>query len=217
MGECLMKKVELINKLKELIFIVEMILAVMILFGVLAGLVSSVLQIPHILTTTREQFYNSFKNFLGNALLLIVGVELIRMLITHTTRATLELIIFVIARKLLIYTDSMMDIFLGTIALAIAFATIKYLLPTWDKGSCNPIYPGSMKIRDIKSKLGVEIPVEGDQTLEEFIHKIRTSKEPLHSGEKIDAGPVNIILHRINSQGEIVDVEISDSNFVSND
>ena len=150
MGECLMKKVELINKLKELIFIVEMILAVMILFGVLAGLVSSVLQIPHILTTTREQFYNSFKNFLGNALLLIVGVELIRMLITHTTRATLELIIFVIARKLLIYTDSMMDIFLGTIALAIAFATIKYLLPTWDKGSCNPIYPGSMKIRDIK-------------------------------------------------------------------
>lgn len=211
-----MKKVALINKLKDLIFIVEMILAVMILFGVLAGLVSSVLQIPAILTTTRDEFYTSFKNFLGNALLLVVGVELIRMLITHTTRATLELIVFVIARKLLIYTDSMVDIFLGTVALAIAFATIKYLLPVRkERDASVRLYPAWLKISEVNSHLGVDIPVDGEITLDQFIHSIRTHGDLPKNGEKIHAGPVDITLSNVCEDGTILDVQITDSNFVS--
>ncbi len=210
-----MKKVELINKLKDIIFIVEMILAVMILFGVLAGLISTILQIPLILAFTRDQFYTSFKDFLGNALLLVVGVELIRMLITHTTRATLELIVFVIARKLLIYTDSMMDIFLGTIALAIAFATIKYLLPgNSGPGRGKPTFSGAMRVRDLENRLGIEIPVDGDPTLADFIRSLRHSSKPFYAGEKIDAGPVNLIITGVTETGEIREVEVSDSNFI---
>lgn len=210
-----MKKVELINKLKDIIFIVEMVLAVMILFGVLAGLISTILQIPLILAFTRDQFYTSFKNFLGNALLLVVGVELIRMLITHTTRATLELIIFVIARKLLIYTDSMLDIFLGTIALAIAFATIKYLLPGNKRnGRGNPAFSGAMRIRELEAQLGIMIPVDGDPTLSEFIQTLRHSDKPFFPGEKIDAGPVNLIVTEVTETGELQTVEVSDSNFI---
>ena len=133
-----MNKIMLINKLKDIIFIIEMILALVIFLGVLAGLASTILQIPGILTITRNQFYNSFREFLGNALLLVVGVELMRMLITHTTRATMELIVYVIARKLLIYTDSMTDIVLGTVALAIVFLTIRFLLPALSTTEINP-------------------------------------------------------------------------------
>ncbi len=210
-----MKKIRLINLLKNFIFIVEMVLAAMILFGVLAGLISTVLQLPHLLTITRDQFYDSFKLFLGNALLLIVGVELIRMLITHTTRATLELIVFVIARKLLIYTDTMTDIFLGTIALAFVFGTIKYLQPTKSASAPTDRFPVWMKLKEISTKLGLDIPNVGEKTIEEFIKSVRVKKTLPVTGEKIDAGPVTLVLGHVSEDGAIHDVEITDSNFVS--
>lgn len=213
-----MNKIVLINKLKDIIFIIEMILALVIFLGVLAGLASTILQIPGILAITRNQFYNSFREFLGNALLLVVGVELMRMLITHTTRATMELIVYVIARKLLIYTDSMTDIVLGTVALAIVFVTIRFLLPAAKLPGKRPAYfPGSISLEDLGKKLAIDIPANTGQTLNEFIQKIRKNSTPPLPGEKVDAGPVNMTIHKVSRQGIIEEVEISDANFAEDD
>ena len=212
-----MSKIFLINKLKDIIFIIELILSLVIFLGVLAGLASTVLQIPGILTISRGQFYNSFREFLGNALLLVVGVELMRMLITHTTRATMELIVYVIARKLLIYTDTMTDIVLGTIALAIVFLTIRFLLPN-AKTKGNPTrFPGSMSLKELGRKLAIDIPVHNGQNLNEFIQGIRRSPAPPVPGEKVDAGPINITIRKVSDTGSIEEAEISDSNFAEDD
>lgn len=212
-----MNKIMLINKLKDIIFIIEMILALVIFLGVLAGLASTILQIPGILTITRNQFYNSFREFLGNALLLVVGVELMRMLITHTTRATMELIVYVIARKLLIYTDSMTDIVLGTVALAIVFLTIRFLLPAAKHNGNKPAYfQGTLSLEELGQKFAIDIPTQTGQTINEFIQKIRGKSAPPCPGEKVDAGPVTITIHKVSSQGVIEEVEISDSNFAEN-
>ena len=214
-----MSKIILINKLKTIIFIVELVLSLVLLLGVLAGLASTILQIPGILTITRDQFYNSFREFLGNALLLVVGVELMRMLITHTTRATMELIVYVIARKLLIYTDSMTDIVLGTVALAIVFLTIRFLLPAAKSVTrgAPPRFPGSISLEELGEKLSIDIPVNSGWTLHEFIQKIRKKPTPPVPGEKVDAGPVNLTICKVSENGTIEEVQISESNFAEDD
>lgn len=213
-----MNKIYLINKLKTIIFMVELILALVILLGVLAGLASTILQIPGILTITRDHFYNSFREFLGNALLLVVGVELMRMLITHTTRATMELIVYVIARKLLIYTDSMTDIVLGTIALAVVFLTIRFLLPAAKSARKGGLrFPGSISLEELGKKLSLEIPANSGLNLSEFIQTIRKSAVPPVPGEKIEAGPINLTICKTDANGTIEEVEISESNFAEDD
>ena len=63
---------------------------------------------------------------MGHVLLLVMGVELIGMLISHSARATIELILYVIARKMLIYGETMTDMMFGAISVAVVFLTAKY-------------------------------------------------------------------------------------------
>ena len=49
------------------------------------------------------------------------------MIINHSTKAILELILFVIARKMLIYSNTMLDLVLGTLAISMVFFISKYL------------------------------------------------------------------------------------------
>ena len=127
-----MKKgfVELI--LERMTQILEMIIAVIISIGVIIGLVDLVRYFPEIFAHDAEVSYDIFQNFLGHALILIVGVELMLMIINQSTRGILELVLFVIARKMLIYSGSMLDLVMGTIAIAMVFLILKFLVNTND-------------------------------------------------------------------------------------
>ncbi len=62
------------------------------------------------------------KVFLAHTLLLVVGLELSLMLISHTPGKVLEVVLYAIARKMLISSANMTDIlFGGVIALALVF------------------------------------------------------------------------------------------------
>ena len=61
------------------------------------------------------------------------------MIINHSTKAILELILFVIARKMLIYSHTMLDLVLGTLA--------------------------STKVKDILRKTGFDIPMDKGVTV----------------------------------------------------
>ena len=61
-------------------------------------------------------------------LLLVIGVELIRTLVTHNLGAILELLAFVIARKLLKPDLSAVDILLSVSAFAILLVTRRFFL-----------------------------------------------------------------------------------------
>ncbi len=62
------------------------------------------------------------------ALLLIVGIELVLMLLTHSATSILELVLFAIARKMLVYSETMLELLIATAAIAIVFAIKKYLI-----------------------------------------------------------------------------------------
>lgn len=112
------------DQIKKGARILEIAISVLVIVGVLIGL----LEFPEYFTLIGKantlDTYEVFQRFLGYALLLIVGVELVLMILYHSTQAILELILFVIARKMLIHASTMFEVFLGTLSIGIIFLIV---------------------------------------------------------------------------------------------
>lgn len=123
------KNNKIFKKIIDIAFVLEIILAILVIFGILIGVKDIILYLFKIYRTGAVETYDVFKQFLAHVLLLVVGVELVLMLVSHSIDSVTEFILFVIARKMLIYSDTMLDLLLGTVSFAILFLTIKYFAP----------------------------------------------------------------------------------------
>ena len=125
------KKEDNLKKIEGLIgkFIVwiELILAFLIIFTVILSVKDLVVLGITIFTTEAISSYEILQGFLSYTLLLVVGLELAIMLISHTPGRVLEVILYAIARKMLISSANMTDILLGVIALVLVFFIDKFL------------------------------------------------------------------------------------------
>ena len=74
-----------------------------------------------------SNLHHVLEQILSDILLLVVGVELAIMLIRRTPESLVEVMFFVIARKVLIKTDHIYELLIGVVALAGLFAIRKYL------------------------------------------------------------------------------------------
>lgn len=108
--------------------ILELFIASALAIGIAIGFIDLAKYFGLLLESNTKETYSVFQGFLGYALLLIVGIELIFMLLSHSTRAILELVLFVIARKMLIYADTMLDLVLGVIAMSLVFCTLHFFM-----------------------------------------------------------------------------------------
>ncbi len=77
--------------------------------------------------------YDEFKDILDMAFTLVIGVEIIRMMCEHSTEVVFEVLTFAIARQIVIDHTNAIDNIYGVVALAVLFATRKYLLPAVQK------------------------------------------------------------------------------------
>ena len=117
------------NRLCSIANTLEIILAAFIGIVILLGFIDVFKYLREIYLSDVYMSYDLFKNFLSYILILVVGVEFILMLLTHSIKTIGELVVFVIARKMLVYGHSMLDMVLGALAIAIIFATIRFLFP----------------------------------------------------------------------------------------
>lgn len=69
----------------------------------------------------------SFNNFLASAFNLVIGIEFIKMLCKHTPATVIEVLLFAIARQLIVEHTSTMENLFGIISIGILFAIRKYL------------------------------------------------------------------------------------------
>jgi len=86
----------------------EYLFAMVVLFAVILSVVASAQIFIQFDWTNNKAFYD----FIYRVLLLVIGLELSRLLITHNLQAVLELIAFVIARKTLKPDITSLDILL---------------------------------------------------------------------------------------------------------
>lgn len=67
------------------------------------------------------------ESFISNIMTVAIGVELVKMLAQHDASTIIEVLMFAIARMLIVEHGSTLEILLGVVAIAILFATRKYL------------------------------------------------------------------------------------------
>ena len=202
------------KKLEKYTYILEMVITVLIAIGITIGLVDLVKYFHEILVAHPVDSYELFNHFLGYALVLIVGVELMLMIINHSTKAILELILFVIARKMLIYSHTMLDLVLGTIAIAIVFAILKFLVQKNDHEDIvkrdKGVYSASAKVKDILKKTGFDIPVDKGNTVGGLVCSLADEAcMPVEQGAIFESGDIKIEVVKATEDGLIEEVMIT--------
>ena len=69
----------------------------------------------------------SFERILSMTLTLVIGVEFTKMLIKHTPESVIDVLLFAIARQVVMYHDKTMDLLFGIVAIAGLFAIKRFL------------------------------------------------------------------------------------------
>jgi len=107
-----------------------LVLALCVTLTVIAGGVCLFRLVPSEgIPGTLDKFYPMFEDVLSALLLLVVGLELVVMLVLRRPESLVEIMFFVIARKVLIKTDHVYELLIAVVAIAALFAVKKHLMP----------------------------------------------------------------------------------------
>ena len=110
-----------------------------------------------------------FNNYLATAFNLVIGIEFIKMLCKHTPETVIEVLLFAIARQLIVEHTTTMENLVGIISIGILFATRKYLFYNFDEVD-KTIYRGNERVKRINLLEHLDIPFDDkDETLEDIV------------------------------------------------
>lgn len=159
--------------LQRIVYDLEVVMAIIIAIGVIIGIPDLFKYFYGILISNQQISYNILNEFLKHVLMLVVGLELMTMVLTHSHESILTLVLFVVARKMLVYAAGMTDILIGTIAIAIIFVTLKFfvkdqkLLATLDNN-----FSAALPIDKLKREFGYDLPSDVSNTLGGFVYEL---------------------------------------------
>lgn len=117
------KKIQ--SVLHEVSFYLELIAALLVIIVILCQIVG--LAIEMFSDTSKLLDSGHFNHFLELALNIVVGIEFLKMLCRHNMDAVLEVLLFTLARHLIVNQHSMLEGLLCIVAIAILFVVRKYL------------------------------------------------------------------------------------------
>lgn len=113
------------EKIAYLASLIEILISAIVLIAILiTGW--QVLKEAFMLSST-SNIYDDFTLFLGHAFNLVIGVEFIKMLSKHTPGSAIEVLLFTIARQMVIEHTSPVGNLITIVTVAIIFAIRKFL------------------------------------------------------------------------------------------
>ena len=120
-GSDKMTFVEFLERITELL---EVILAVVVMAGFVMSFIPIILDLPAMMMSADTE---PFEIFLERSLNLVIGIEFVRMLIKHTPGAALEVLLFAIARHMVLDSGSAVGYLLGVAAIGGIFAIRRFI------------------------------------------------------------------------------------------
>lgn len=141
----------------EILISIILLVSLLILTGHLALMLTGIFSIKSGLDTYLQ-------NFLNQAMSIAIGVELIKMLSKHTSGTIIEVLLFAIARQIVVAHGSPIDSLLSVLALTILFATRKYLFTSFDDTS-SVVVRGSQKVKVANVLARVNLPAASKDEL----------------------------------------------------
>lgn len=156
--------------LKKLATVLEFTIAFMLSIGIILlciRMAVSLVNIPDL------DVWPNYEDLLETCFNLIIGVELIRMMYYHSPDTVFEVLLFAIARHIITDHTSAWGSLFGVLAIAVLFATRKYLFCEFDISE-EIIFRASLKAKSVNKLLGIKIPHdEGETLLDVFLKKCR--------------------------------------------
>ena len=110
----------------------------------------------------------NYEDLLETCFNLIIGVELIKMMYSHSPQTVFEVLLFAIARQIIIDHSSIWSSLVGVCAIAVLFATRKFLFCNFDDAD-KYIFHASAKAKNIARLLSIDLPYSENDTLEEVM------------------------------------------------
>ncbi|MDD4569995.1 MAG: transporter associated domain-containing protein, partial [Tepidanaerobacteraceae bacterium] len=171
------------SKIVKGVFFLEAVLALFIAFGVLIGVTDIIRYFKIIYITAPMETFPVMQTFLGHILTLVIGLELTIMLVRHTPSSVIEVLLYAIARKMIIESKSMVDILLGIVAIGGLFLINKIFDPARNFITDSNIVNPATLVTDLNKRLEVKIPSDLGNTIGGVVAKLCHE-----SGEKLENG-----------------------------
>ena len=150
----------------------------------------------------------NFDTFLAHALSLVIGVEFIKMLIKHTPGAAIEVLMYAIARQLIVEHTTTFETLVGILAIASVFAIRKFLFIRSFDETERHVFPADKKIRRVNLLTMVNIPGPSDSTVGEILRKqLEVRGEEVIEGAKVTFHNASLRVAEI-KDGKIEMVEV---------
>lgn len=149
--------------------ILETIIGVLLATCIGISVIYLIIDLTSILETRNN--LEAFNNYLATAFNFVIGIEFIKMLCKHTPGTVIEVLLFAIARQLIVEHMSTFENLIGILSIGVLFATRKYLFYNFDEVD-RTIYRGSERVKKINLLEHIEIPYDDKQdTLEDVLLK----------------------------------------------
>ncbi|MCI5622188.1 MULTISPECIES: phosphate-starvation-inducible PsiE family protein [Anaerostipes] len=146
---------------------VELILSMIITIAVIGGSVWLIQDLVHLLMNHPES--RDIYEFVGVAFNLVICIEFIKMLCKHTPDTLVEVLMFAIARQMIVEHTKPIENLVVIMAIAILFAVKKFLFRTFDDVDKTVFLP-HQTISSINELVHVNIPEQfSGQTLGELL------------------------------------------------
>lgn len=166
------------NGFMKMVFGIEMLLAVFILISVAASGINLIMQFRNMIDLKLFDIsYDLFEGLLAHILLLVIGLELAMMLVNHTTSAVIEVMLYAVARKMLIYTHSTYEMLAGVVALAGIFVIRKYLFCSEIGTVTDCVMDGKDTVKSLNNLTGSNIPEEFGKSVADMLSCLSNSKK----------------------------------------
>ena len=153
--------------LHKLTVLLEFIISFVLAAGIIILLVQLILSMPNV---PDLNIYPNYEDLVETCFNLIIGVELIRMLYQHKPSTVFEVLLFAIARQVIMAHNNPVSSLIGVISIALLFATRKFLFIEFDESE-KIIFRATTKARIVNSILHVHIQYEDEQNFYDVITK----------------------------------------------
>ena len=180
----LLNKQNLRRKLGLIASYTEILLAFIVIVGILLLCVRVIAEFKVLIADiTRGVHSISFSQFLSVVFELVIGIEFVKMLAKHTPGSAIEVLLYTIARTLIIDHSSMLASLLGVISIAILFAVRKYFNDPEvynHEATGDYIINGGASIKEVNKRLDADFDEANGHTVAGYVYNYLKAlgKEP---------------------------------------
>ena len=151
-------RTQLRNRIIQASSLLEILLSGLVLIGLLFSAVPLIKWMPGLLFYGNEV---EIRSFLERSLDIVIGIEFIKMLAKHSPGSSLEVLLYAIARHLVVGHDSALENLLSVGAIALIFIVRKFsLCQPWCPPAGRPSGTGSFSKAERHPGRGVYLPSE---------------------------------------------------------